>query len=199
MTIRDRLMEQSVVYRLWQAPFAERKLSPLFRHNDLRTTHRVLDVGCGPGTNTRHFQHADYLGIDINSAYIESARRRYGRRFVVADVTSYHVPESERFDFILVNSFLHHLDTNDVLRLLNHLSLLLAVGGHIHVFELVMPTSPSAARLLARWDRGDFARMLCDWHSLLGKAFSTVVFEPYALSLFGLTLWNMVYFKGGRL
>ena len=46
-------MDRVTAYRLWQAPFAEKKLEPLRRHNDLSTIRRVLDVGCGPGTNTR--------------------------------------------------------------------------------------------------------------------------------------------------
>ena len=45
--------------------------------NDVASVRRVLDVGCGPGTNTRYFEHADYLGLDINRGYIESARRRF--------------------------------------------------------------------------------------------------------------------------
>ena len=80
MKLHARVMENTLAYRLWQAPFAEQKLAPLFAHNDLRAVRRVLDVGCGPGTNTPHFADADYLGIDFNAAYIDSARRRHGRR-----------------------------------------------------------------------------------------------------------------------
>ena len=51
----ERLLEQPLSYRLWQAPFAEAKFEPVRRHNDLGRVRRVLDVGCGPGTNTHHF------------------------------------------------------------------------------------------------------------------------------------------------
>src|SRR5206468_6323559 len=81
-------LEHTLAYRLWQAPFADKKLAPLFAHQDLRSVRRVLDVGCGPGTNTRHFERTGYLGVDINESYIADARRRYGRDFLVADVTS---------------------------------------------------------------------------------------------------------------
>src|SRR6185437_15919484 len=56
MKLHARLMEFTVAYRLWQAPFAERKLAPLWEHNDVARARRVLDVGCGPGTNTQHFK-----------------------------------------------------------------------------------------------------------------------------------------------
>jgi len=47
-----RVMENTLAYRVWQAPFAEKKLAPLYAHNDVARARRVLDVGCGPGTNT---------------------------------------------------------------------------------------------------------------------------------------------------
>ena len=192
----DRLLERTAVYRLWQAPFAEAKFEPVRRHNDIGAARRVLDVGCGPGTNTARFNHAEYLGIDINPAYIEDARRRHGREFLVADATTYTVSADQRYDWILLNSFLHHVETADVRRILSHLATLLTPDGHIHILDLVLPAGPSAARLLARWDRGRFARPLEEWRGLFTQSFEPVVFEAYPLKGAGLTLWNMVYFKG---
>ena len=191
-----RVMEWPPVYRLWMAPFAEQKLRPIRAHTDLTRVRRVLDVGCGPGTNTALFSGSDYLGIDINESYIESARRRHRRTFVAADVTTYRVADHERFDLILVNSLLHHLDDSSTVRLLEHLSRLLTDDGRVHVLELVLPDSPSAARFLARHDRGKFARPLDGWSALLGSVLDPVLMEPYGVGLPGVTLWNMVYFMG---
>ena len=191
-----RLMENTFAYRVWQAPFAEKKLAPLYAHTDVARARRVLDVGCGPGTNTGHFARADYLGIDFNPAYIESARRRYGREFVVADVTKYEVAPDQRFDLILANSLFHHIDTANTRRILAHLATLLSDDGHVHIFDLVLPVRPSIARLLARADRGEYPRPLEEWRELFTGAFQPVVFEPYPLGTAGMTLWNMIYFKG---
>lgn len=191
-----RVMEWPPVYRLWMAPFAEQKLRPIRAHTDLTRVRRVLDVGCGPGTNTALFSGSDYLGIDINESYIESARRRHRRTFVAADVTTYRVADHERFDLILVNSLLHHLDDSSTVRLLEHLSRLLTDDGRVHVLELVLPDSPSASRFLARHDRGKFARPLDRWSALLGSALEPVLIEPYGVGVPGVTLWNMVYFMG---
>lgn len=192
------VMDRVTAYRLWQAPFAERKLEPVVRYNDLSATRRVLDVGCGPGTNSRYFLHADYLGLDINPEYIAYARRRYGNRFEVGDVTRYEARPSAAFDCILVNSLLHHIDTENARKILSHLATLLTDAGHVHILELIMPDQPGLPRMLARWDRGDYPRPLEQWRAMFAESFSTVVFEPYPLGLFGVTLWNMVYFKGGR-
>ena len=189
-------MEHTLAYRVWQTPFAERKLAPLMAHNDVSRARRVLDVGCGPGTNTHHFAGADYLGIDFNPAYIDSARRRHGREFVVADVTTYEVSRDERFDLILANSLFHHIDSANTSRILSHLATLLADDGHIHVFDLVLPSRPSVSRFLARADRGEYPRALEKWRELFTSAFEPVVFEPYPLGAAGVILWNMVYFKG---
>ncbi len=153
------LFEIPWVYRAWQAPFRERKLAPIRRHNDLTSVRRVLDVGCGPGTNAPHFRGMDYLGLDINPAYVERARTRYGMRFEVADVTRHEV-RGEPFDFILVNSLFHHIDDEGCDRILGHLATLLTDDGRIHVLDLVLPPDASPARLLARMDRGDHPRPL---------------------------------------
>lgn len=192
------VMENVFAYRLWQKPFAEKKLDPVRRHNDLAAARRVLDVGCGPGTNARHFARAAYLGIDENPSYIAHARRRYGDRFVVGDARSYVAPPGSGFDFILVNSFLHHIATPDVRRILSRLAGLLTDAGHVHILDLVMPERAGLPRLLARWDRGDYPRPLAEWRGLFSEAFEPVVFEPYPLGALGVTLWSMVYFKGKR-
>jgi trans-aconitate methyltransferase len=191
-----RVMENTIAYRIWQAPFAERKLAPLYRHNDVSSARRVLDVGCGPGTNTAHFTGADYLGIDLNPSYIESARRRHGRAFEVSDVTQRDWRGDQRFDLILANSVFHHIDTAATRRILAQLSNLLSEDGHVHVFDLVLPRRPSISRLLARADRGEYPRALGEWRELFTEVFEPVVFEPYSLGTAGITLWNMIYFKG---
>lgn len=191
-----RVMENTLAYRLWQAPFAEKKLAPLFAHNDVASARRVLDVGCGPGTNAHHFSHADYLGLDFNPAYVESARKRYGREFIVADVTTYQVPPHERFDLILANSLFHHIDDAATRRILAQLPSLLSPDGFVHIFDLVLPERPSISRFLARADRGEHPRPLEAWRSLFSESLEPVVFEAYPLGAAGMTLWNMVYFKG---
>jgi SAM-dependent methyltransferase len=196
MKLVDWAMEHPLVYRAWQAPFEAAKLEPLRRHNDLGRVSRVLDVGCGPGTNAHEFRHAEYLGVDINPRYVDEGRRRHGREFVVGDVTTWRPPSGARFDFILVNSVLHHIDDGDVRRTLATLRDALSQGGHLHLLELVLPAEAGVARLLARADRGRFARPLDHWRELCSEVFEPVVFEPYALRGLGMALWHMVYFKG---
>jgi SAM-dependent methyltransferase len=197
MKLTDRLLEQPIVYRTWMAPFAEAKLAPMRAHTDFTKLKRVLDVGCGPGTNAPHFAHADYLGVDINPQYVADAAQRYGRPFLAADITTYQVT-GDPFDCILVNSFLHHVDLESTHRILAHLPTLLPADGFVHIIELVLPPKASASRLLAKLDRGDYPRPLEEWRSIFNQHFEEVVFEPYSVGMAGLTLWEFVYFKGRK-
>jgi SAM-dependent methyltransferase len=94
-----------LVYRLWMGTHAEKKLIPILTHNDLGLTRRVLDVGCGPGTNAPHFSHTDYLGIDSNERYVRDARSRYSGRFQVGDAAKLQVPVDKRFDLFWLIAF----------------------------------------------------------------------------------------------
>ncbi len=196
MNIVSRIMDNASAYRLWQAPFCDQKLVPLRNHNDLRKVRAILDVGCGPGTNTSHFLQSDYVGLDANERYIEYARHRYGRKFITTDVCSYVPPAGSRFDFILVNSFFHHIDDYNTLNILSKLRTLLTPDGYIHVLDLVLPENLGIPRILASCDRGEFPRPLEKWRSLFDQSFERVIFEPYSLTIFGIALWKMVYFKG---
>jgi trans-aconitate methyltransferase len=195
MNVLNYLLEHTAVYSLWQAPFATAKLAPLFAHNNIARARRVLDVGCGPGTNTALFAHAEYLGVDINPKYISYARRKYKREFAVADVSSYDQSPADGYDLVLVNSFLHHLDTADCSRILQRLATWLSPDGYVHLLELVLPEDRSPSQFLARADRGKFVRPIAEWRKLFADHLAISVFEPYPMRVAGTTLWNMVYCK----
>jgi len=195
---RDRVMETSLGYQLWQAPFADQKLAPILRETDLSGIGRVLDLACGPGTNARYFEPGSYTGLDINRRYIERARDRYEGRFIVADATAPDILNGERFDFILVNSFLHHLPTDPVSKTLRRVNELLTDEGRVHVLDLVLPARRSLARLLAGADRGNYPRPIADWRDLLEGLFEPVSLEPFVLSAAGIPLWNMFHFTGRK-
>jgi SAM-dependent methyltransferase len=195
MSVFNYLLEQTIVYSSWQAPFASAKLELLLANNSIARARRVLDVGCGPGTNTSFFANSEYLGIDINPNYIAHARRKHGRNFVVADLSTYDVKPEIGFDFILVNSFLHHLDLDITREILRRLQSWLSPDGHIHLMELVLPRKRSVAQFMARMDRGKFPRPLEEWRDLFEQSLDVVQFEPYPLGTMGLTLWDMIYCK----
>ena len=192
------LLEQPFFFKLSQIPFSTQKFARILQHNDLSKIRSVLDVGCGPGTNAPRFAHANYLGIDINDRYIQLARNRYHRDFLVADVTTSQSIPAGSYDFILLNSFLHHIDTPSTLRILASLNHFLTPDGHVHSIELVLPETPGIPRWLAAHDRGKFPRTLSVWRDLFEDKLQTVIFEPFPIRHFGVTIMDLVYFKGRK-
>jgi SAM-dependent methyltransferase len=161
----DRALEVPVVYRAWQAFHNREKLAYVSSRIAPRPGLRVVELGCGPGTNVHLFSGCRYTGIDINPEYIATARRLYPEHeFVCADLRDYDFA-SVPYDWVLVNSFLHHLDDADVRATLASIARISA--ARVLVLELVLPARPSVARMLARMDRGRFARSLDAWRNLL--------------------------------
>ena len=194
MRLIDRILEHPGIYAAWQRPFIARKFAPVQRCLKNHTIRRVLDVGCGPGTNAARFAGSDYVGVDINSRYLEIARGKYRGAFIQADLETADISSFGRFDVILVNSFLHHLPDAAVSRVLAQLEDLLEPGGRIHILELVLPMRLSFPRIMARLDRGRYARPLAEWHGLFSSHFDAAVLEPYVVG----GLWAMVYFQGKK-
>jgi SAM-dependent methyltransferase len=189
----ERILEHPAVYAAWQAPFVSQKFAPVERQIRHQRIRRVLDVGCGPGTNASRFAGADYVGVDINERYLAIARAKYPGRFVQADLQTDDLSALGRFDTILVNSFLHHLPDDGVRRVLRQLQSLLDADGRVHILELVLPERRSLATIMAKLDRGRYARPLAAWRELLSAHFESLRVEPYA---FAGGLWAMVYFQG---
>lgn len=180
------------VYRAWQAPFVKQKLAPFQRRVDPLSFPRVIDLGCGPGTNASVFSPAQYLGVDLSESYIDYARTHYPHRFEVWDLTKAG-PEIEMFDLALINSVFHHLSDHETSRVLTALSRHLRSDAVVHIIDLVLPPRPSLPRWLAQLDRGDYARPLEHWRGLLGKHLELRHFEPFDVGLAGIRMWQMIY------
>src|SRR6185436_3167092 len=75
---------------------------------------RVLEIGCGLGTDGAQFTKAgaDYTGVDLTNAAIELARKRFELfgltgKFQVADAENLDFPD-ESFDVVYSHGVLHH-------------------------------------------------------------------------------------------
>jgi 2-polyprenyl-3-methyl-5-hydroxy-6-metoxy-1,4-benzoquinol methylase len=79
---------------------------------ELEGVHRVLDVGCGPGTLAGNTPGHEWVGTDISPQQIEYARAAYGDqgiRFYERNLRD--LPDSERdFDAVTMVELIEHLD-----------------------------------------------------------------------------------------
>jgi 2-polyprenyl-3-methyl-5-hydroxy-6-metoxy-1,4-benzoquinol methylase len=78
---------------------------------ELEGHHRVLDVGCGPGTLSGHLPGHEWVGVDLSTRQIEYARRAYGcgnTRFYA--LRPRDLPGHERdFDALTMVELIEHL------------------------------------------------------------------------------------------
>ena len=122
----------------------------------------VLDIGCGTGSILEHLPDVNYIGFDMNRRYIEAAQRRFGSRgtFVCANVND--APEAARrgtFERVLAIGLLHHLEDDEVRRLMRTARALLAPGGSLLTIDPCYRTGqPRFARFLIDRDRGQNPR-----------------------------------------
>ena len=192
----DQILRHPAVYRAWQAPFVNQKLAPFLANSSIGPDDRVIDVGCGPGTNAGIFQAKGYVGADLSPEYVASARDRFpDHQFEVWDITK-PGPDLGTFDIALINSVFHHLSDAETETVLTSLPEFLRPGSPIHIIDLVLPPDRSLARTLAKLDRGEYPRPLDHWRSLLGGLLDVKIFEPFRIGLFGRRMWDMVYVQG---
>ncbi|HEV8588379.1 MAG TPA: class I SAM-dependent methyltransferase [Pyrinomonadaceae bacterium] len=94
---------------------------------------RVLEIGCGIGTDGAQFSEAgaDYTGVDLTEAAIELARNNLKTRdlrgeFRVADAENLDFPD-ESFDLVYSHGVLHH--TPDIVAAVGEVHRVLKPGG----------------------------------------------------------------------
>lgn len=192
----DQILRHPAIYRAWQAPFVNQKLKPFLANSSIAPEDRVIDVGCGPGTNAGIFSAKGYVGADLSPEYVASARERFPHhQFEVWDITK-PGPDFGIFDLALINSVFHHLSDVETETVLKSLPELLRPGSPIHIMDLVLPPDRSLARVLAKLDRGEYPRSLEHWRALMGGLLDVKIFEPFQTGLVGRRMWDMIYVQG---
>ena len=147
--------------------FADQVLQP-------RPGQRILDVGCGTATVLEKLDDVTYLGIDHNAEYISKARARYGDKgsFHCIDINDATFKDFGRFDIVLLLGVLHHLRDDEVNALMQAIPGVLNPDGVVITFDCAIVSGQhSIARLLAKLDRGRYARSPQLYRELLESHF----------------------------
>ncbi|MBI4125618.1 MAG: class I SAM-dependent methyltransferase [Deltaproteobacteria bacterium] len=137
---------------LYQRRFA------LIREFGISPCASVLDVGCGTGQYSQ-ITDGDYLGIDMDPGYIQSASRKYRapkRQFKCRALQQIDLAE-KKFDAALLIDLSHHLPKADFHNLLASLTRI--VSGHIILTDPLRQNRINLwGRMLTALDRGNFIR-----------------------------------------
>lgn len=183
-------MAQSVggLYSILRLPVAYLALQKLVARGDPqrmlteryirpRPGDRVVDVGCGPGAMLEYLGDVSYTGIDLDPAYIKSARRRYGSRaeFICGRAEEAISSLSGQADIVLGKALLHHLDDTQADAFLRAAAAILKPEGRLITFDHVsLPVQHPVARLLIALDRGKSGRTRELYVDLAKRSFGNV-------------------------
>ena len=73
------ILNFSFLYTSYQYIVGGIRARRLFVENDVnvKTGDRVLDIGCGPGDILKFLPEVEYVGIDVDANYIDTAKKKY--------------------------------------------------------------------------------------------------------------------------
>jgi SAM-dependent methyltransferase len=94
----------------------------LTRHLNLQSPLRILDFGCGPGRDLKHFVDEGHqpIGLDASAQACAMAREWSGCEVWQQDFLALDLP-SEQFDGVFANASLFHVPSSDIDRVLTTL------------------------------------------------------------------------------
>ena len=130
-----------------------RALAALARIPGVRNARRVLDVGCGHGSYLAgflaHYRDAQGLGVDLDPAVAEEARRtlreaEVWRRGEIRVGDFMAIDLASRFDLVLFNNNLHYFAASEHGAVLRRAAARLSPGGVLAIQTGVVDSGPVA-------------------------------------------------------
>lgn len=96
---------------------------------------RVLEVGCGEGTQSDYFPDSFYLGLDLSPNRIAAAKEIAPEKsFAVSDALNLAV-QNESFDMVFCYGLLHHVAKKEVSEVMREMAAACRPGGRIVFME----------------------------------------------------------------
>jgi SAM-dependent methyltransferase len=140
---------------------------------------KILDIGCGTADILAYLPSVEYVGLDMNEAYINYAKKRFGHKgiFLATKVDGKAINEFSLYDFeiVLATGLLHHLDDDEALRLFELASSALKPGGRLITLDGCYVKGQSwLASLILSKDRGKYVRTKDKYLSLSSKVFTNI-------------------------
>ena len=122
---------------------------------------KVLDFGSGIGTNSKLFDHEDYIGVDVDHSRVKESRRTFPEYefkeipYISSDDDHLPFPDHS-FDFIFISLCLHHVDSNNCKVLFKEFRRLLKRDGVIIGIEPVVTKNIFSNIFMNLIDGGDY-------------------------------------------
>jgi SAM-dependent methyltransferase len=140
---------------------------------------KILDMGCGTADILAYLPSVEYVGLDMNEAYINYAKKRFRHKgiFLATKVDGKTITKFflHDFDIVLATGLLHHLNDDDALRLFELANSTLKPGGRLITLDGCYVKGQSwLASLIMSKDRGKYVRTKDRYLSLSSEVFTNI-------------------------
>jgi SAM-dependent methyltransferase len=174
------MLSSPALYQAYQnaGGFFGARVKAIAEYLTIRPRMRVIDVGCGPGYILRHLPRGiDYIGFDIDQAYIDHANRSFGDRgkFYCRYFDAAAAVEFAGADVVMMNGVLHHIADQELTATLTHVRDVLKEGGVLFTLDgCYLEGQSRFAKWLLDNDRGEFVRDQNGYDLVLRSVFDDV-------------------------
>lgn len=172
------------IYTLWQNIVGDSKLRKIYCRDYVKakSNDRILDIGCGPANMVPYLpSNIDYIGFDDSELYIKNAKKKFlnsensGNYSFFCERVNLAQDFEEKFDIIMANAILHHINDDEAEKLISFASRNLKAGGRFITLDGCFTENQSKIeQWLLKNDRGKFVRTKEDYFKLFSKYFCEI-------------------------
>lgn len=186
----QQIMARPLFYNMWSAFHFLPRFKQIQAEIVQGGSKTILDLGCGTGLFKKYYPVCDYVGIDNNPLYIQYAKKNLGGMFILGDMLN---PEQylgdSRFDAVILNGVLHHLEDQSINTLTKKLGAYLNPDGSIIIVDHMYNDHLNAInRLLLKYDRGSFSRTKNSFEALF-QDFSIKSYKEFNIQAGPIVFW----------
>ena len=156
---------------------------------------KVLDFGCGIGSNSKLFDPEDYIGVEVDESRVGSARLKYPesqfKQIPFISSEDDKIPfEDNSFDIVFISLCLHHIDSSTCKLLFREFKRILNQDGKIIGIEpCILPNKYFSNVFMNVIDAGDYILPIEEYK----KMFSSESFNTDHIDIvttYGYHLWQ---------
>ena len=179
------MSQRKGLYFLLDIPFVYRFAQWLFYHEESYSVWYnlvgnfknkiVLDIGCGPGTETEYFKGSQkYIGVDISQKYIDEAKSNYSHlgEFHCCSIDEIGKLPLESIDIVTLKGVFHHLPDELVIKFLEQIHSKLSDSGKILTLDGTFIKGKYISNFIVGLDRGKHVRTIDGFKSLVPSNFN---------------------------
>ena len=185
---------ETLAYKNIIVPFQGRTTFD-FVHKHYSEGMKVLDFGCGTGSNSKLFNPKDYIGSEVNSSRVESSGKNYPKykfeKIPIINSSKDKFPwKDNSFDIVLVSLCLHHINAKSCKLILKEFRRVLKSNGKILGIEPALIDGKYFSNILMNiLDAGDYILPINEYKSMYeSESFKTT--QINVVKTFGYNLWQ---------